>query len=170
MEVPIGNTRFKQFSVGQKVVLILNNFEPVEAIVTNSHESKTTPLNTITLRVNTSTLQMNEKFWNHPYGIEIREEEGSIATTLPTQPLINKTVSLNYDKTGQYVSTHSQIVGGISSIIFSTSGRSGGAMPTGGGKSRSRKYYKKLSKKYRKNRKTRKLRKNKNKNKNKYSK
>ena len=113
MEVPIKDTRFDQFTLEQRVLLNLNIYEPVNAIVKNSLESKTTPLNTITLMVDTNTLQINEILWSHLNGIEIREKEGSIAATLPTVPLIDNIVILNYDKLGQYVSTHSEIERGI---------------------------------------------------------
>jgi len=168
MEVPILETSFDQFRMNQKIVLILNWFEPVEAIVINIVESRTTPENSIVLRVNIDTLQFHEKFWNDEIGLAIREEEGSIAATLPTQPLNERRVILNFNQTGQYVSNHSQIVGGINSIIFPTSGRSGGGMPSRGGKSR--KYYKKLSKKYKKSSKKYKKQRKSRKNKNKYSK
>ena len=167
MEIPIGDTRFDQFTLEQKVVLILNNFEPVNAIVTGMGPWLDNE-NAILILVPSTTFQIHDKFWNHPNGIRIREEEGSIQSNLPTQEFDNQIVILTYNPTnGQYVSTNSEIFGGIKSIIFPISSGSGGGMSTGGGKSR--KYYKKLSKKYRKNKKTRKN-KNKNKNKNKYSK
>ena len=165
MEILIGETRFDQFTLEQKVVLILNNFEPVNAIVTGMGPWLDNE-NAILILVPSTTFQIHDKFWNHPNGIRIREEEGSIQSNLPTQEFDNQIVILTYNPTnGQYVSTNSEIFGGIKSIIFPISR----GMSTGGGKSR--KYYKKLSKKYRKNRKTRKLRKKKiKKEENKYSK
>jgi hypothetical protein len=170
MEVPIGETRFDQFIEGQGIVLILNNYQPVFAKVVTIHESKMIPQKSVILQLTTKKLVVSEEWWSTDDGQYYREMLSSIAGELPEYQLIDKKVILNFNYTsGKYESaSNPQLNGEINSIIFPTSGRSGGGMPSRGGKSR--KYYKKLNKKYKKSSKKYKKQRKSRKNKNKYSK
>ena len=163
MNTPIGQTKFEQFSVGQRIALNLNNFQPVFAQVLDKHQSNMNPYSSVILQLFTRKITLSDEWWNTEEGQDYREMMGSIATELPVYPLIDTKIILNFYYGNYYNANNPQLAPQIQSIRFLTSG---------GGKSR--KYYKKLSKKYRKNRKNRKNRKTrklrKNKNKNKYSK